>query len=81
LATDPRNSVKSGTVQVVAELATEYGFTDVNVPPPPSIRSLRFLLYNYALDDAMRARIPASWIPDIKLPFWLLAQGRPPETT
>jgi dehydrogenase/reductase SDR family member 1 len=83
LATDPRNSVKSGTVQVVAELATEYGFVDVNgnVPPPPSIRSLRFLLYNYALDDAMRARIPASWIPDIKLPFWLLAQGRPPETT
>jgi dehydrogenase/reductase SDR family member 1 len=81
LATDPRNMVKSGSVQVVAELATEYGFTDVSGMVPPSIRSLRFLLYNYALDDAMRARIPASWIPDIKLPFWLLAQGRPPEAT
>ncbi|CAN0484131.1 unnamed protein product, partial [Hapterophycus canaliculatus] len=34
-------------VHVVAELAKEYGFTDVGGESPPSIRSLRFLLPPY----------------------------------
>ena len=82
LATDSNNRQKSGTVQVVAELATEYDFVDVDgrVPPPPSIRSLRFLLYNYVIqtNPMLKDRIPFHWIPDLRLPFWFLAQGRPP---
>jgi dehydrogenase/reductase SDR family member 1 len=82
LATDDdptRRMKKFGTYQVVAELATEYGFTDVDGSQPPSIRSLRFLLYNYAWDEAQRAKWSPSWIPDWRLPFWIMAQGRPPE--
>jgi dehydrogenase/reductase SDR family member 1 len=82
LATDDdpaRLMKKSGTYQVVAELATEYGFTDVDGSQPPSIRSLRFLFYNYAWDDAQRAKWSPSWIPDWRLPFWIMAQGRPPQ--
>ena len=78
VATDANNMVKTGTVQVVAELAQEYGFVDINGQQPPSIRSLRFLLPAYAMDETMRQRIPTSWIPDWKLPFWLMASGRPP---
>ena len=85
LATDPNNVRKSGTVQVVAELATEYDFTDINgrVPPPPSIRSLRFLLYNYLIqtNPMFKDRIPYHWIPDIRIPFWIMAQGQPPPST
>jgi dehydrogenase/reductase SDR family member 1 len=83
LATDADNLQKSGTVQVVAELATEYGFTDVDGKTvPPSIRSLRFLLYNYVIQKSplLRNRIPSTWIPDIRIPFWIMAQGRPPST-
>lgn len=79
LCTDSPNMKKSGSIQVVAELADEYDFTDIDGKRPPSIRSLRFLLPNYAFDAATRAKIPASWIPDFKLPFWLMAQGRKPE--
>ena len=79
LATDETNMKRSGTYQVVAELASEYGFTDVNGLTPPSIRSLRFLLPSYAFDKATRAKVPASLIPDWKLPFWVMAQGRPPD--
>ena len=76
-ALDPDNlKTKSGTYQVVAELAQEYGFTDVNGNVPPSIRSLQFLIPSYASDQ-----FPAAWmdkIPDWKLPFWVMAQGQPP---
>jgi dehydrogenase/reductase SDR family member 1 len=79
VATDPNNRRdKSGTYQVVAELAQEYKFTDVDGQTiPPSIRSLKFLLPNYALTPEQRQRIPDWCIPDWKLPFWIMAQGRP----
>lgn len=86
LATDFQNIQKSGSVQVVAELATEYDFTDIDGRSvPPSIRSLRFLLYNYLIqtNPILQNRIPYQWIPDIRIPFWLLvmAQGGPPPSS
>ena len=77
LATDPNNAVKSGTYQVVAELAQEYQFTDVDGNTPPSIRSLRFLLPTYGMSTEQRRLVPSWMIPDWKLPFWLMARGRP----
>jgi len=47
LAKDANNMEKTGTYQVVAEMASEYGFTDVTGKTPPSIRSLKFLLPGY----------------------------------
>jgi NAD(P)-dependent dehydrogenase (short-subunit alcohol dehydrogenase family) len=78
VAADPGNMKKTGTYQVVAELAQEYGFADVDGKQPPSIRSLRFLLPSYAFDKETADRIPSWLIPDWKLPFWMMAQGRPP---
>lgn len=78
LALDPDNMAKSGTCQVVAELADEYGFFDINGKRPPSIRSLRFLLPTYGFNEEQREKIPSSWIPNWKLPFWVMAQGQPP---
>ncbi|GKY98065.1 hypothetical protein MPSEU_000764500 [Mayamaea pseudoterrestris] len=78
VATDANNMAKAGTVQVVAELAREYKFVDINGKEPVSIRSLQFLLPAYAFDDKMRQRVPTWLIPDWKLPFWLMASGRPP---
>ena len=73
---------KSGTFQVVAELAQEYGFTEEDGRQPPSIRSFKFLLPAYGMDKATREKIP-NWlldkIPDLKLPFFIMAQGAPPE--
>jgi dehydrogenase/reductase SDR family protein 1 len=77
VATDSSNMVKSGTYQVVAELASEYGFTDVEGRHPPSIRSLRFLLPSYGPNEMKR--IPVNLIPDWKLPFWLMGKGKPPK--
>lgn len=80
VATDGDNlQKKTGTFQVVAELAQEYGFTDINGRQPPSIRSLRFLLPSYAFDEQTREKIPQWMIPDWKLPFWVMAGGRPPK--
>lgn len=78
VASDRNNKKKSGTSQVVAELAQEYGFTENDGRIPPSIRSLRFLLPSYAMDEKTRERVPTWLIPDIKLPFWIMAQGQPP---
>lgn len=82
LDTRPSKPGKSGTFQVVAELAQEYGFTEDDGRQPPSIRSLRFLLPAYGMDKATREKIPG-WmldkIPDVKLPFFVMAQGAPPE--
>ena len=76
LAKDGNNMRKTGTYQVVAELAEEYGFTELDGSRPASIRSLRFLLPSYAFDEKTRERIPTSMIPDWKLPFWILAGGK-----
>ena len=79
VATDETNKIKSGTTQVVAELASEYKFTDTNGRTPPSIRSLRFLLPAYGMDKETRSKVPLHLIPDWKLPFWVMAKGKPPE--
>jgi len=79
VALDPDNMSKTGTYQVVAELAREYGFSEEDGSQPPSIRSLRFLLPAYAFDSETRNKIPSWLIPDWKLPFWVMARGRPPD--
>jgi dehydrogenase/reductase SDR family protein 1 len=38
LAADPRRITKSGQALVVAELANEYGFDDIDGRRPPSLR-------------------------------------------
>jgi dehydrogenase/reductase SDR family protein 1 len=78
LALDGNNMQKTGTYQVVAELAHDYHITHADgMPTPPSIRSLQFLLPAYAMDENLRKRIPNWLIPDWKLPFWLMTLGRP----
>lgn len=77
VALDPDNMQKTGTYQVVAELAEEYGFTDVNGKRPPSIRSLKFLLPNYVWDQETTDKVPEWMIPDLKLPFWMMSQPPP----
>ena len=92
---------RSGSVQVVAELARELSFKDPQPPqttaataattpstavatnPPPSIRSLRFLLPNFVfpqIEAESSAELPA-WVkdnvPDLLLP-WSLFSGNPP---
>jgi dehydrogenase/reductase SDR family protein 1 len=80
VATDQDDDMtKTGTFQVIAELAKEYGFTDEDGKQPPSIRSLRFLLPAYGFDEETRKKVPASLIPDWKLPFFIMAQGSPPK--
>lgn len=78
VASDPDNMRMTGSYQVVAELAADYGFTDVDGRRPPSIRSLRFLLPSYAFDENLRKTVPSWLIPDWKLPFWVMSQGAPP---
>jgi len=52
----------SGSVQVVAELAADFGITDLDGSQPPSIRSLKFLVPNYVLPDA---KLKAAFPPQI----------------
>jgi dehydrogenase/reductase SDR family protein 1 len=78
VATDPDNMKKSGTYQVVTELAEEYGFTDVDGKNPPSIHSFKFLIPAYAFDEETREMVPDWLIPDIKLPFRIMSEGKPP---
>ena len=77
VATDADNMAKTGSYQVVAELAQEYGFTDTNGKVPPSIRSLKFLIPGYALSKEDRNKVPGWLIPDWKLPFSVMAMGQP----
>ena len=79
VATDPTNLDKTGTYQVVAELAEEYNFVDINGKRPPSIRSLRFLLPTYGMTPEQRDQIDPDLIPDWKLPFFIMAGGKPPD--
>ncbi len=76
---DQQSPKKSGSFQVVAELAEEYGFTDENGKQPPSIRSLKFLIPAYGMDKETREKVPSWLIPNLKLPFSIMANGAPPE--
>jgi NAD(P)-dependent dehydrogenase (short-subunit alcohol dehydrogenase family) len=59
---------RTGKVQIVAELARKYGIVGENNEQPASLRSLKFLLpFTFA-----GLRNYASFIPDIKVPWWLL---------
>ncbi|CAN0187919.1 unnamed protein product [Ectocarpus sp. 12 AP-2014] len=80
LAADPEILKKTGTVQVVAELAKQYGFTDVGGDTPPSIRSLRFLLPTYLFPKILPegTKIDTSSVPDWLLPMFIMANGKPP---
>lgn len=80
LALDNNNGSKSGSYQVVAELAKEYQFNDIHNKCPPSIRSLQFLLPMYS--GIKNIKDFQSLIPDWKIPFWLMMQGgKPPSPT
>jgi NAD(P)-dependent dehydrogenase (short-subunit alcohol dehydrogenase family) len=79
VATDPENMKKTGTFQVVAELAAEYKFTEEDGSTPPSIRSLKFLLPAYGFDEETRKKVDPNLIPDWKLPFFIMANGEPPK--
>jgi NAD(P)-dependent dehydrogenase (short-subunit alcohol dehydrogenase family) len=68
LAGDPNIMRRTGRVQIVAELANEYGIVDENGDRPPSLRSLRFGLP--AVLPVLRKY--SKLIPDIKVPWSLL---------
>jgi len=80
LAADVNILSKSGKIQVTAELAKEYGFTEEDGSQPPSIRSLKFL-YPYAIEKTvpawLRPFLNVESIPDWKLPFWVMRGGKP----
>ncbi len=68
LAGSPNVMRRTGRVQIVAELARQYGIVDKDGERPVSLRSLRFLV-PFALPGLRKH----SWlIPDIKVPWSLL---------
>ena len=80
----------SGSFQVVAELASELGFTDLDGSRAASIRSLQYLVPNFLLTDAKIAALPAwqrraartfreEYTPDYLLPWSVFSGGPPPE--
>jgi NAD(P)-dependent dehydrogenase (short-subunit alcohol dehydrogenase family) len=68
LAADPELLARSGRVGIVAELAAAYGVVDAEGCRPASLRSLRAVLP--VLMPQLRHR--AGWIPDLRIPWWLL---------
>ena len=75
---------RSGDVVVVAELAKELGFTDINGTMPPSIRNLKFILPSFVfpqIEKQTGAPLP-EWltnnIPDYLLPWSVFSSGPPP---
>lgn len=71
LAGEPNVIRRTGRVQIVAELAGQYGLVDRDGNRPVSLRSLRFILPS-ALPVL---REYALAIPDLKVPWSLLIQG------
>jgi len=75
---------RSGSVEVVAELAKEFDFTDVDGSCPASIRSLRYLLPNFVFPQIEKesGKPVPDWlrdnVPDLLLP-WFIFSGPPPE--
>jgi dehydrogenase/reductase SDR family protein 1 len=87
LAALPRDAMlgRSGRVEVVAELADEFGFTEADGSRPYSIRSLRYLLPNFVFPTVEKQAgkpVPA-WVrdnvPDVLLPWSVFSGGPPPE--
>lgn len=75
---------RSGGVVVVAELARELGFTDVDGRTPASIRNLKFILPGIVFPQIEKQRgtsLPG-WIkdnvPDYLLPWFVFSGGPPP---
>ncbi len=68
LAADPAVMRRTGRVQIVAELAQQYGLVDEKGSRPVSLRSLRFLI-PFALPGLRKY---AAALPDIQVPWWLL---------
>ncbi|MFO8238946.1 MAG: SDR family NAD(P)-dependent oxidoreductase [Prochlorococcaceae cyanobacterium] len=68
LAADPDLLRRSGTVGIVAELASSYGVADAEGRRPASLRSLRALLPVAVPSLAAHS----GWIPDLRVPWWLL---------
>ena len=85
LLADPETTKdQSGDVVVVAELARERGFTDIDGSLPPSIRSLKFILPSFVfpqIESESGAPLP-SWVkenvPDFLLPWSVFSSGPPP---
>jgi len=84
LANESLTKERSGRVVVVAELAKELGFTDLNGRTPPSIRSLKFILPSFVFPQIEKKKGTAlpSWIsdnvPDYLLPWSVFSSGPPP---
>ena len=76
---------RSGSVQVVAELAKEFNFVDpASNTQPPSIRSLKYLLPNFVFPSIEKqgGKIPnfiKNNIPDYLVPWSTFSSGPPPE--
>ncbi|TVQ12058.1 MAG: SDR family NAD(P)-dependent oxidoreductase [Leptolyngbya sp. DLM2.Bin27] len=71
LAADAKVHRRAGQVQIVAELAREYGLVDADGQRPASLRSLRFVL-PYAVPGL---RQYAGLVPDLELPWPFLLLG------
>ncbi len=71
LTADPSVLRRTGQVQIVAELAKEYGVVDAEGNRPASLRSLRFVL-PYAV-PALRQY--AGLVPDLEMPWPFLLLG------
>ena len=76
---------RSGRIEVVAELAQEFDFTDTDGRRPPSIRSLQYLLPNFVFPQIEKeaGKPVPDWmknnVPDILLPWSTFSSGPPPE--
>lgn len=71
LAADPNVLQRTGTVQIVAELAQYYRLVDEDNTRPVSLRSLRFIL-PFAI-PALRNY--SGFIPNLNIPGWLILLG------
>ena len=71
LASDPDVMKYTGKMQIVAELAQRYNLVDKDGDRPVSLRSLRFIVpFAYS-----PLRKYAQFIPDLKLPWFILLWG------
>ena len=72
---------RSGQVEVVAEVAASRGILDEGgKAPPPSIRSLKFILPAVVapkLPEGLREALLGAPLPDWKLPFFIMKGGAP----